>query len=75
MIQQNVWKAYMLTSDTLSWPEDKDNVEQIPVFEAQVSKHVTPSNEVAILNAFPMFLYYYFPQNRFKTDISAQSDQ
>ena len=75
LIQQNVWKANMLTSDTLSWPDNKDNVEQIPVFEAQVNKHVTPSDEVAILNAFPMFLYYYFPQDKFKTNISSESGQ
>ena len=66
LVQQNVCKANLLISDILSWPEHKDDVEQIPVLEAQVDKHVVPSSEVAILNAFPMFLYYYFPKERFQ---------
>lgn len=66
LIKQNVCKANLLTSDDLSWPEHKDDVEQIPVFEAQVDKYVTVNDEVAILNAFPMFLYYYFPIERFQ---------
>lgn len=68
LIQQNVCKANLLTKDKLTWPEQKDDVEQVSVFKAQVDKHVTPQNEVAILNAFPMFLYYYFPKERFETE-------
>ena len=68
LIWQNVCKANMLTTGNLSWPEQKDDVEQIPIFNAQVEKHVTKNDEVAILNAFPIFLYYYFPQERFISD-------
>lgn len=68
LIQQNVWKANLITQNKLSWPEQKDYVEQIEVFNAQVEKYVIPEGVVAILNAFPMFLYYYFPKERFETE-------
>ncbi|TGX80527.1 hypothetical protein E5358_12790 [Palleniella muris] len=65
IVQQHAIKANMLTTDSVSWPEHKSDVEQLPVFDAQVAKHVDKNEEVAILNAFPMFLYYYFPENKF----------
>lgn len=65
LVQQNVFKANYLTKNALSWPLDKDEVEQMSVFDAQLVKHVIPNEEVAILNAFPLFLYYYFPTERF----------
>ena len=68
IIQQNVFKANKLTKNSLSWPIDKDDVEQKPIFDAQIAKHITPNDEVAILNAFPMFLYYYFPKDKFQKD-------
>ena len=68
LVQQNVHKANMLTRDTLSWPESKDDVRQELIFDAQIMKYVLPHNKVAILNAFPMFLYYYFPLERFQPE-------
>jgi len=68
LVQQNVHKANMLTKDTLSWPESKDDVRQELIFDAQIMKYVLPHNKVAILNAFPMFLYYYFPLERFQPE-------
>ena len=68
IVRQNVFKANMLTKDSHSWPMEKDDVEQKSVFEAQIAKHVIPNDEVAILNAFPMFLYYYFPKEKFQKD-------
>lgn len=65
LVQQHVQKANLLTKGSLAWPLDKDDVSQNSIFEAQVVKHVIPHEEVAILNAFPMFLYYYFPIERF----------
>lgn len=65
LVQQHVFKANYLTKGTLSWPLDKDDVEQMSVFDAQRDKHVILNDEVAILNAFPLFLYYYFPAERF----------
>lgn len=66
LIKQNVFKANMITNNTHSWPKQKDDVEQVPLFDAQLKKYVTSNNEVAILNAFPMFLFYYFPIERFQ---------
>lgn len=65
LIQQHVLKANKMTKDSLSWPLNKDDVSQHLIFEAQLEKHVIPNEEVAILNAFPLFLYYYFPMERF----------
>lgn len=65
LVKQNVFKANDLTHDVLSWPISKDDVEQNSIFDSQIQKHVTPNEEVAILNAFPMFLYHYFPQEKF----------
>ncbi|MDE7470911.1 MAG: hypothetical protein K2M57_05645, partial [Paramuribaculum sp.] len=65
IIKQHVIKANKLTTGSLSWPVSKDDVEQKPVFEAQLSKHVVPHANVAILNAFPLFLFYYFPADKF----------
>lgn len=65
LVQQHVQKANLLTKDSLSWPLDKDDVGQNAIFDAQIEKHVIPNDEVAILNTFPMFLYYYFPASRF----------
>jgi len=65
IVKQNVMKANELTKDSLSWPLNKDDVNQMAVFEAQLSKHVMPHGNVAILNAFPLFLYYYFPIKKF----------
>ena len=65
IVKQNVIKANELTKDSLSWPLNKDDVEQMAVFEAQLSKHVIPYDNVAILNAFPLFLFYYFPTKKF----------
>lgn len=65
LVRQNVIKANYLAKDSLSWPSDKDDIEQDSVFEAELAKHVIPNGEVAILNAFPLFLFYYFPIERF----------
>lgn len=66
LIRHNVQKANMLTMDNLSWPLNKDDVEQSILFESQLDKYVIPNKEVAILNAFPLFIYYYFPKEEFE---------
>lgn len=68
IVKQNVLKANNLTKDSLSWPLSKDDVNQIAIFEAQLNKHVKPYDNVAILNAFPLFLFYYFPIKKFIHD-------
>lgn len=57
---QNVIKANYLCNQTLSMPLDKDSISQNKIFEAQLSKHIDPNNEVSILSAFPLFNFDYF---------------
>lgn len=68
LIHQNVCKANMLTTGVLSLPKSKDDIGQRLIFDAQLKKYVIPQNMVAILNAFPMFLYDYFPKERFQSE-------
>lgn len=65
IVKQNVIKANELTMNSLAWPLNKDDVGQMAIFEAQLTKHVIPYDDVAILNAFPLFLFYYFPIKKF----------
>ena len=66
LVEQHAMKANLLTKGVYDWPLAKDDVAQMPLFEAQLEKHVLTNDEVAILNAFPMFLYEYFPKDKFK---------
>lgn len=66
LVEQHAMKANLLTKDVHGWPLVKDDVAQMPLFEAQLEKHVLPNDEVVILNAFPMFLYEYFPKDKFE---------
>lgn len=65
IVKQNVIKANELTNDLLSWPLKKCDVEQMAIFEAQLRKYVIPHESVAILNSFPLFLFHYFPIEKF----------
>ena len=42
-------------------PENKDDVSQKEIFDAQLQDYVLPKDCVSILSAFPMFLHEYFP--------------
>lgn len=66
IIRHNVQKANLLTKNDLSWPLTKEDIEQQLLFESQLDKYVIPFEKVAILNAFPLFLYYYFPKEKFE---------
>jgi hypothetical protein len=58
---QNVCKANYLCHDCNALPEHKCDVSQNRIFEAQLKKYVAKETcEVAVLNAFPLFLYEYF---------------
>lgn len=74
IICHNVQKANYLINDKLDWPNEKDDVEQSSLFKAQLEKHVESKEEVAILNAFPMFLFYYFPKDHFENNKTAQNN-
>lgn len=59
--EQNVLKANCICHDDNSFPDNIDRIAQKIIFEAQLQKYVnTECCSVAILNAFPIFLYEYF---------------
>ena len=58
--RQNVIKANHLCSGESAIPSDKDAISQKRIFEAQLSRHIIPMDEVAILSAFPLFKFIYF---------------
>ena len=57
---QNVSKANLLCNQEEGFPSDKESISQEKVFKAQLSKHILPKDEVAILSAFPIFKFDYF---------------
>lgn len=59
--KQNVNKANYICHSKNEAPNKKEEVSQEQIFESQLQKHVNKEqSEVAILNAFPLFLYEYF---------------
>lgn len=61
LIDMNVSKANYICSDKYSYPNDKANIRQDLIYSNQLIKYVnTPNCRVAILNAFPLFVYDYF---------------
>ena len=57
---QNVNKANYICHAKNEKPNKKEEVSQMQIFESQLQKHVNKEqSEVAILNAFPLFLYEY----------------
>ncbi len=57
--QMNVCKANLITSGQYIMPTEKSAVNQLSVFKNQVAQYVKPSEHVAILNSFPLFIYEY----------------
>src|SRR5574344_1662662 len=58
---QNVCKAHFICNDQNWYPASKNAICQSKIFETQIDKYVsTDPCRVAILNAFPLFLYDYF---------------
>lgn len=64
IIAQNVSKANYLCCGENAIPEDKDVVNQLAVFDAQ-KRYLTNSESISIISAFPLFLFDYFPKDRF----------
>lgn len=57
----NVCKANYICRGVHTYPEQKSAIAQRTIFESQLQKYVnTDDCSVAILNAFPIFLYDYF---------------
>ncbi len=61
--EQNVKKAHYICTDKNDFPITKESILQSIIFQQQELKYVQKKNEVSILNAFPLFLYDYFPVN------------
>ncbi len=57
--KQNVSKANYICNNEHAIPSDKDSISQNRIFEAQLT-HYLPKEEVAILSAFPLFIFEYF---------------
>jgi hypothetical protein len=62
LINQHSAKANYICSGHCCLPEDKETVSQQKVFEAQLSKYLAIDDSVAILNAFPLFLFEFFKE-------------
>ena len=59
LVDMNVSKAHFICNDKNEVPDESDS--QLAVFSNQLSKYVeTDECKVAILNAFPIFLFDYF---------------
>ena len=62
----NIKKAHFICTDDFSIPENKDTINQQTILNKQIDKYVKPNSEIAILNAFPLFLFEYFDENKLK---------
>lgn len=59
--KQNVEKANYLCKNLNTMPVSKEDILQDKIFNSQVEKYVnTEDCRVAVLNAFPIFLFDYF---------------
>ena len=63
----NIKKAHFICTDNYSIPENKDSINQRNIFDNQIEKYVTLNNEVAVLNAFPLFWFEYIDDKKLLT--------
>ena len=57
---QHTAKANYLCTGDLAIPASKQAISQFRIFESQLEQYILPSDSVAILSAFPIFLFEYF---------------
>jgi hypothetical protein len=62
--QMNVCKANWLATGQYTMPVEKSVINQMALFDSQVEKYVMPSECVAVLNSFPIFIYEYLKNIR-----------
>lgn len=55
----NTAKAHYICSGNNHLPTRKSDINQLTIFEHQIDKYVIPYQQIAILNAFPLFIYDY----------------
>ena len=60
LIEMNVGKANYICNGVNQRPQTADENTQKTIFDQQLAKHVKPNGEVAILNAFPIFVFEHF---------------
>ena len=63
LILMNVSKANSLCNSSSVIPLDETYIQQSVIFEKQLDLFVNPKKEVAILSAYPLFLFEYFHGN------------
>lgn len=56
----NVKKAYFICTGSYSVPQEISAISQQHIFDNQLNKYVNKNRRIAILNAFPLFLYEYY---------------
>lgn len=65
LVDMNVSKANYICNSNHSYPNNKSDIQQSLIFSNQLLKYVyTEQCSVAILNAFPLFVYDYFDMNK-----------
>lgn len=62
LVNQHCAKANYICSGLCCRPEDKAAVSQQKIFVAQMGKYLAVEESVAILSAFPLFLFEYFKE-------------
>jgi len=68
LCRQNIEKANFLCSQEKSIPCDKEDISQRKIFDVQKEQYILAEPcRVSILNAFPLFLYDYFPTSKWDT--------
>ena len=60
----NIKKAHFICADNYSIPENKDTINQQKIFDKQIEKYIAPKQEVAVLNAFPLFWFEYIDEQK-----------
>ena len=62
LVDQHTSKANYICTGRYCRPSNKDETCQKNIFKAQLSKYLAVDDSVAILNAFPLFLFEYFKE-------------
>ena len=56
----NLIKCNQLVNELTELPTRIEDVEQNEIFDAQLNKFFNEHNQISVLSAFPLFVYYYF---------------
>ncbi len=64
--EMNIKKANYITTDNYLVPENKLDISQEKILDNQIRKYISPKNEVAVLNAFPLFWFEYIDEQKVK---------